>query len=247
MKSTSLAELLLRQIMTKAQAEAEVGDLMEVSQTEGVLWFWRAIASTMLYRGWRPMLAFGVAFGVGEFAAAASNRGIFGNAPDMNSVYTSGSLILAPLCIVPVFLLLRYGWRDRHGRLALLFGIAAGASLLCRQNLTLRWTLPAVVVATLVIAFAKTRRARIPLQSLAQLGSGIAISLGGLVLYFSALVSLWVLLSYCLQRPTAFFNVTVLFSEHPVHDGINALVCLLMVRSADRQRRRWTVVQPLES
>jgi hypothetical protein len=243
MKDICFAEWLLRRVMGRVQASSEVGDLFEVSQCKGKLWFWRAVISTLLYRSWRTTLAFAIAFGVGEIAATLSNSGIFGNVPDMNSVYTSGTLILAPLCIVPAFLLLRHGWRDSHCRLVLLFGLAAGVSLLYREHLVLRWTLPAVVVAALAVTLIRARRAWIPLQSLAQLGSGIAISIGGLILYFATLVSLWVVLSYWLNRPAWFLNVTTLLSKHPVHDLINALVALLIVRVADRQQSYWAIAR----
>jgi hypothetical protein len=237
MKGTHLAEWLLCRVTTPAHASARVGDLLELSQTRGTLWFWRAVLSNVAFGGYRFMRAFVLAFSFSQVMAILWDHGGFGNQPDMNSVYTTGMLILAPLCIVPIFLLLRLGWRDAHVHFSLLFGFAGAVSVACYSHQVLRWMFPAVCIVSLVLA--RTRRVQVPLQSLAQLGFAVAISAGSLILFLVTLISLWAVVFYLFNRPETFFHFAMTLSAHPVHDLINAPACLLIVVSANRMQNAW--------
>jgi hypothetical protein len=238
MRGTHFAEWLLRRVTTDDHAAAQVGDLLELSRSRGSFWFWRAVLSNVVYGGFRFTLAFVSAFAFSQIIAIHWNNGALGNQPDLNSVYTSGMLILVPLLTVPVFLLLRFGWRDAHARFSLLFALLAGGSLLSYPHPIVRWVFPAAAILIASFVLAKGRRDdRIPLQSLAQLGAAVAISFGGLAMYFLALLSLWVVLSYLLSFPETFFRVAVTLSTHPANDLINAFVCFLIVRASERLRK----------
>jgi hypothetical protein len=238
MRGIRFAEWLLRRVATPDDAAAQAGDFLELSRSRGSLWFWRATLSSVAYGGFRFTLAFVSAFAFSQIIAILWNHGALGNQPDRNSVYTSGMLILVPLLTVPAFLLLRFGWRDAHARFSLLFALLAGGSLLSYPHPIVRWIFPAAGILTASFVLAKVRRDdRILLQSLAQLGAAVGISLGGLAVFLLALLCAWVVLSYLLSFPETFFRVAVTLSTHPVNDVINAFVCFLIVRTSERLRK----------
>ena len=238
MRGTRFAEWLLRRVTTPKHAAAQVGDLLEVSRSRGSLWFWRAVLGNVVYGGFRFTVGFLSAFAFSQVIAILWNHGALGNRPDLNSVYTMGILVLGPLLTVPVFLLLRFGWRDAHARFTLLFAFLAVGSWLSYPHPMLRPILPAAAILTASLVFAKSRRGdRAPLQSLGQLGAAVGISLGGLAVFLLSLLCLWAVLCYLLKLPETFFHVSVMLSAHPVNDLINAFVCFLVVRTAERLRR----------
>jgi hypothetical protein len=238
MRGTRFAEWLLRRVTTPEHAAAQVGDLLELSRSRGSFWFWRAVLSNVVYGGFRFTLAFLSAFAFSQIIAVLWNHGALGNRPDLNSVYTLGILILGPLWMVPVFLLLRFGWRDAHARFTLLLAFLVAGSWLSFPHPILRWVIPAAGALIASFVLAKTRRDhRALLQSVAQLGAAVGISLGGLAFFLLSLVCLWAVLSYLLDLPETFFRVSVMLSAHPVNDLINALVCLLIVRASERLRK----------
>lgn len=242
MKGERIAEWLLSRITTPARAAAQTGDLLEIARTRGALWFWCAVLGNVVHGGFRFMLAFAGAFAFSQTMALLWAHGSLGNEPDRNSVYTAGTLILAPLCTVPVFLLLRFGWRDPHARFSLLFAGLAAVSFIGCPHPVFRWILPPVAVFAMASILTKGRRRDwIPLQSLAQVSSAVAVSLGGFALLLLALVSLWTVLCWWLKLPAAFFHLTVTLISHPVIDLMNALICLFIVRLADRLRGEWMV------
>ncbi|HEY1501072.1 MAG TPA: hypothetical protein VGF88_15960 [Acidobacteriaceae bacterium] len=237
MKGTRIAERLLSCVTTPARAASQVGDLLELSRSRGTLWFWRAVLGNAAHGGVRFMMAFASAFACSQTIAMLWAHGILGNQPDRNSVYTVGLLVLAPICAVPVFLLLRFGWRDDHARFSLLFALVAAISFLCYPHTGFRWTLPAAAVFIASVTLAKGRRRnRIPLQSLAQISYAVAISVSGLVLFFLVLLFLWALMCWWVNLPQAFGVVIATLAGHPVNDLINAMICLVIVRVSERMR-----------
>jgi hypothetical protein len=242
MKGIGFAEWLLRRVSSRENAAALVGDLLEMSRTRGALWFWRSIGSCVVRGGARSVIAFALAFGFSQFMANLWTHGVFGNRADLHSIYTTGMLFMAPLSSVPVFLLLRFGWRDAHARFAVLYASAAVVSLIFLPHPLLRFTLPAVAVTVCGWSLVKADRDWTPLQALAQLSSAVAISLGGLAIYLLTILTLWAVLWRWLQQPEVFHYVAVLLSQHPATDFINAAVCFTMLRASQGLQRKWATL-----
>lgn len=237
---TGLAEWLLAQVQTHPNASAQVGDLLEVAQTRGALWFWQAVLGSFIRRSSRFALAFSLAFVISQTMAWLWNHGRFGNRPDLHSIYTAGMITMMPLCTVPIILLFRFGWRDAHARFTLLLTCAAAISLVLPRHALVHWTLPAVALAIVAYGLLRTPRDWRPLQSVAQLSSAVAISVGCLFIYLLTIASLW-LLGWLLHQPKMAFQATLVLSHHQIINFINITVCYLIARSSERLHKLWGV------
>lgn len=67
MRSPKTGEWILCRLTSKERACSIVGDLVEIGERKGALWFWLALAGVVFSSSWRPFLAFVVAFYAGAW------------------------------------------------------------------------------------------------------------------------------------------------------------------------------------
>jgi hypothetical protein len=65
MRNASIAEWILCRITSKKRASSIVGDLVEIGERKGTLWFWLSLCGVVLASVWRQPLAFVAAFYAG--------------------------------------------------------------------------------------------------------------------------------------------------------------------------------------
>ncbi len=233
MKGSDFAEWLLRRVMSPTKASALVGDLLELSQTRGAFWFWRAVLASMVSGGSRSAICFAVSFAASQCVAWLWAHGGLGNQPDLDSVYTGGNLMLAPLCIVPICLLLRLGLGSSYARLSLLFAAVAGVAFVCCSQPAVRWGLPAVAVGAACFGMLRKSHQWVSAQPLMQLSAAIAIACAALCLHLLAGLLLDGVLGIVLHLPDLAFRWMWELSRPPTIDCIQALTCYFIVRRSE--------------
>ena len=178
MPNTSPAEIFLALFAGPARAAAILGDLTEIAQTRGRIWFLAAYARTLFTFTWRIMLALFVADIGRELMFNLANIYFHATPPTWRT--TDGPYLLdhmGPLlaCIMSTlwfalpFAAVRYGLRDRFVQLT--FVVAMGTTV---AFLAIPFTSLVCAAATLVLAIAAfaSRTWRKPLEVL--LWSGAA-------------------------------------------------------------------------
>ncbi len=181
MPKTALPEWLLARFVGPSRAAAILGDLLEISNARGKIWFWAAYVRTLISVGWRPPVAFLFAYALHTWIAVVGfstiyslRRHFFSHAP---AYYPPaiwriplGNSLLALWFILP-FVIVRFGFRDRLTRVAFaLFlltlpyfsltgtgvnfaGIAAAATILAALCLR-NWRRPVIVLLATVAPIA---------------------------------------------------------------------------------------------
>jgi hypothetical protein len=208
---SSPAEAFLALFAGPTRAAAILGDLTEMAQTRGRLWFLAAYLRTLFTFTWRIVLALFVA-DVGRQlafdtfhlylrvtpAAWRANTGSF-----VNLLNSSGPLlacIMSTLWFALFFALVRYGRRDAFVRLTAL--VTVGAFL---AFLAIPWVSLAAAAATLTLAVAAflSNRWRKPFEVLAWTGAAGLLALAA----FTVLSR-----QFLLQHPAIFHSL----ASHPV-------------------------------
>jgi len=162
---TAPAEWLLARVAGSTRATAILGDLTEMAQTRGRLWFWIAYARTLVSLGWRTPVAFLLAIASVKFmlvrvlhlvahygAHHLGDVGLFG---EMNRevLWNLPMVIAQCLFFALPFVFVCYGRRNRLTQLActlLLITIPVYTALPWVRDLSGVLTLLAIVAALLL-------------------------------------------------------------------------------------------------
>jgi hypothetical protein len=146
MSSDSLAEFLIRFVEGRDRAAALVGDLVEIAQARGRIWFGFAVLRLLIARLWCPVVATIAALYACNwllFASSISLQGVhaYHRPPEVwMPFFQVVSAIGAVLCGSMLYSAIRYGLNDLYTRLA--FVVAC----LC-IFVTFAWWLPGVLYA----------------------------------------------------------------------------------------------------
>lgn len=165
MRSASLAESLVRLVEGRDRAAVLVGDLIEIAQTRGRLWFALAVLRLLVSRLWRPVVGVIVVLFASLRLLAASEMALYGihaqhRPPFMwtpfFNVVSGGATVLGGSALYSV---IRYGIGDLYTRLAFAF------ACLCAL-VTFAWWLPGVpyvcaVLFLMLLVLSLLRRPRI--------------------------------------------------------------------------------------
>lgn len=127
MHSDRTAEWLLSRWTGPRRAAAIVGDLLEIREQKGTLWYWLALAGAVLRIAWRPAAAAIAGLYAGAYAFSFFQMAIWGihvrHIPPADYAWTPVFSVLsgcgAIMCLVLVFAAIRYGIHDRLSQLAL--------------------------------------------------------------------------------------------------------------------------------
>jgi hypothetical protein len=208
---TSPAEIFLALFAGPARAAAILGDLTEMAQTRGRLWFAAAYLRTLFTFTWRIVLALFVAdigrqmifdlFHLYLRITPAAWRNATGSWLDLlNHTGPLLACIMSTLWFALFFALVRYGRRDAFVRLTAL--VTAGAFL---AFLAIPWVSLAAAAATLALACAAflSNRWRKPFEVLAWTGAAGLLALAAFTILSRQFV---------LQHPA---SVRIL-SSHPL-------------------------------
>lgn len=210
MPNMSPAEALLALVAGPQRAAAIMGDLAEMAQARGRLWFAAAYARTLFTFTWRIVLALFVAdvgrqmifdlFHLYLRHTPAAWRNATGSWLDL--LNSSGPLlacIMSTLWFVLPFAIIRYGRYDRFVRLT--FAVAVGSTL---AFLAIPWVSLAAAAATVALAFAAflSNRWRKAFEVLAWTGGAGLLALAA----FTVLSR-----QFLLQHPAIFRNL----ASHP--------------------------------
>ncbi len=160
MPNASIAEWLLRRVTTQERAAAITGDLIEQNTKRASLLFWFSVAGIMLSLSARWLLAFIIAWQVGNwtFSHFLRSSGILGFIETEGfSHHHTGHLFLIFVISLGVvgnflwqiglFLAIRYGLRDTMARLTMMLAFAAICALAlvgAAVSITNWWAKPAV-------------------------------------------------------------------------------------------------------
>ena len=129
MRSVSLADWILRRVAGREQAASMVGDLVEISQHKGMVWFWFSVFSVVVARGWRPVLGLILATYSGfwiSFLLYTESLGSHAKhrSPELWKPVCMTVLAFGiSLCWAMVYCALRFGVRNRFVQMA--FAVAA--------------------------------------------------------------------------------------------------------------------------
>lgn len=151
MHSDRMAEWLLSRWTRRQRAAAIVGDLLEIREQKGALWYWLALAGAVLRLAWRPVVATVAGFYAGAYAFSFFQLAIWGvhvrHTPAADYAWTPAFSVLsgcgAIMCLVLVYTAIRYGIHDRLSQLALVLTALS-------VPLAWWWWKPPVVAACLV-------------------------------------------------------------------------------------------------
>jgi hypothetical protein len=154
MQAASVVEAILCWVTTRDRATAIVGDLVEIREQKGTVWFWLSAAGVLLSLVWRWPIAFVASFYAGAWSFAAFLMATTGiNAHHPQPDYPWGlvveGLVFVGSCAVAlsVFACIRYGLRDRATQMVLAWGTLATAVIYL-------WWVPAVLLACITGAVA---------------------------------------------------------------------------------------------
>jgi hypothetical protein len=175
MRSASIADWILRRVVGKERAVAMVGDLVEISQQKGMVWFWLAVGRVVAARMWRPILGLMLVSYSGFWISYKLGTALFGrHYPPNTWILVLGvfQCMGIYLCWATVYSAIRFGVRDRFVQAA--FAIA----VLC-VVLVYGWWQPVVVgcciagfagVAAISVGCRERRRAALTLPLVAAAG-----------------------------------------------------------------------------
>lgn len=164
MRSASVAEWVLGWFTSRSRAASTVGDLLEASPRNGIVWFWRSVAAILLSLAWRRSLAFAAALCLGLFSLDALQNFIYGvnvaHRPPHEWIPLFGFLNVTGvlLCFGMPYTTIRYGLKDAFTQQIL-------ATWGLTSVLILYWWIPLVpaacaVLGVLVFAHAAMSRPR---------------------------------------------------------------------------------------
>jgi len=149
MRTASVAEWTVRRLAGKERAASMVGDLVETAQHRGSLWFWLAVVGVVVRLLWRPLVAFVAAFYAGGWTYQGLQMAVVGihtqhRPPELwmplfSVLVGAGTL----LWISSLYLLIRYGFRDRFAQIALLMAALISA-------VTCYWWQPLILTACVI-------------------------------------------------------------------------------------------------
>lgn len=146
MRTASVAEWTIRRLAGKERAASIVGDLVETAQHRGTLWFWLAVAGVVVRLLLRPLVAFVAALYAGGWTYQGLQMAVVGIhtqhrppelwMPVFSVLIGAGTL----LWISSLYLLIRYGFRDRFAQIALVMAALTSA-------ITFYWWQPLILTA----------------------------------------------------------------------------------------------------
>jgi hypothetical protein len=195
MRNASIAEWILCRLTRRERAASIVGDLTEIGDRKGVLWFWLSLAGVALSLAWRRPLAF-----VAALYAGAWTLGEFVTTAD--SIYTLhypvggwndafGPLILTGSTLWAAFLYtaIRYGVLDRTTQLLFIWaGLLTTVIYFWWQPMVLGLCIAAALLLALASVFkGSLRKEALVVLVSAAIGSVVrfwAIMLAGFYQYF---------------------------------------------------------------
>jgi hypothetical protein len=160
-RSDSLVEWILRRCTSRDRAASVIGDLIELRQQKGLLWFWLSIAGAVIRLLWRPAVALVAAFYTNNWAFSIFQMTLWGvhshhHIPDgARAALLFGILCVtsASLCLILVYAAVRYSTLDAATQLAAaLAAVTTGIIYLWWQPIglgLLLTVLTAVLVASL--------------------------------------------------------------------------------------------------
>jgi hypothetical protein len=156
MQAASVVEGILCRVTTPDRATAMVGDLVEIREQRGAVWFWLSAAGVLLTLMWRWPLAFVVSF----YAGARSAEAFMWATTGVNSAHRTIGLdfpwgpVFEGICLVgscsvalSVFAAIRYGVRERATQMVLAWATLAAAAIYL-------WWVPVVLVTCIAGAAA---------------------------------------------------------------------------------------------
>jgi hypothetical protein len=157
MHNASIAEWILCRLTSKERAASMVGDLVEIGERKGSLWFWFSLAGVALSLFWRRPVAFVAALFAGTWLPYGfmAIRAATVHDWHLELAWMPVFVILIPvgraLCAVLLYAAIRYGVQDRATQMAFAWTVLVSA-MCCF------WWLPAVpgmcIAAALFLAFA---------------------------------------------------------------------------------------------
>jgi hypothetical protein len=189
MRTASTAEWILCRVTTKERAVSMVGDLVEIQERKGLLWFWLSVARVALSLFWRRPLAFLAAFYVGMWTFGWLMMAIYGinalHRPPGFCMPVFDVLILAgsTLWAVSLYAAIRYGLQERSAQLSLAYaGLVTAVIYLWWQP----EVLVACIAAALIIATAFILKSKLRKESLVVL---VAVSIGSAARFLAFILS----------------------------------------------------------
>ncbi len=151
MRSASVAEWVLGRFTPRSRAASTVGDLLEASHHQGMVWFWLSVAAILLSLAWRRSLAFAAALCLGLFSFGALQNFIYGlNAAhrpphEWIPLFRFLNVIGILLCFGMPYTTIRYGLKDPFTQQILSFWGLVSIFILY-------WWIPLVPAACAVLA-----------------------------------------------------------------------------------------------
>jgi hypothetical protein len=125
MDNASIAEWILCRLTSKERAASMVGDLVEIGERKGLLWFWLSLAGVVLSSVWRRPLAFVAAFYAGMWAVGGFQMAVVGvhaqhRPPEYPwvPIFLALGMVGSALWAMSFYAAIRYGLQDRTGQMA---------------------------------------------------------------------------------------------------------------------------------
>ncbi len=166
MHSALIAEWLLARFMGRKQAASIVGDLLELKQLKGNLWFWYSLVGVVIVLFWRRPLAFVAAliFGFMAFAGLQATD-IMGIPPLLSGNYNYPWMnlcwvLFAILLFVLTYATIRYGLRDRVTQLALALSISSALLIYGGRQMAVLVACIVFLVCVAAVSILNTERRR---------------------------------------------------------------------------------------
>ena len=188
MHKTPIAEWLLSRITDPTRAAVIVGDLTEMAETRGRLWFCTAYARTLVTLGWRAPVAFlagsaGFFLMMSFFSALLRNPGPNRTAHMASGDILANAAVLSTGCLLVFsvsvwfaapFAILRFGFRDRMAQLYGVFFLLAAPLFFHSNPVSLICAL--LALAIIVAAFFSSTWRR-PMAVIATMSVAVLVSL----------------------------------------------------------------------
>jgi hypothetical protein len=154
MRAAWFVEGILRRVTTRDRASAIVGDLVEMKEQKGAVWFWLAAAGVLFSLVWRWPIAFVASFYAGAWSFEAFLMATVGiHAQHIPEDYPWAQvlwgIVLAGSCAIAlgVFAGIRYGLHERATQMVSAWATLAAAVIYL-------WWVPAVLVTCIASALA---------------------------------------------------------------------------------------------
>lgn len=186
MRSDSFAEWILCRCTNRERAASVVGDLVELREQTGLLWFWLSLAGAVVRLLWRPALALVAAFYASNWAFSIFQMSLWGAHADHHVTGGARAAFLfgilntagASLYLVFVYSTLRYSVLDAPTQLAAAFTLLA-------TGLVYLWWQPVallVLLTLLVVVPAAPRYHGLRRQGLIPVLTAVLVSCFGFLL-----------------------------------------------------------------